>query len=1008
MKYVSSLLILCFMAMGLASTAQKHEDRMRERIRERIQPKIEERLKQKDQSRFKDSEERERIIKREVDREYEKYIKQYKEQEKIWTARLEQRDEEIRVRQKARYMEKYEHRRAELVKRHVIEEEQHTGNKDLLTEKEILIELYNSTNGDNWYNNTNWLTDEPLDTWYGIDMLLGENVSSIDLNDNNLIGSLPESITQLEWLMYLDLGSNSLSGSIPVSFGDLSFGLYHLDLSLNDFSGSLPESFWQLTGLEYLNLAENNFSGMISSEIINFQYLINLNLGSNEFAGALPEQIWQLNALEFLELSYNYFTGEISSDIGNLTNLIALSLYLNEFSGELPSTLENLINLEILSLPFNEFSGELPPTLKNIEGLWYVSMEFNNFSGIFPESLLQINNLWSLGLSYNLFNGSIPDNIGDMSNLYYLSLACNNFSGFIPESLGQLQTIEWIDLSHNYLEGTLPASLTELEYIYYLDMRDNFLDSIPSDFIVLNSEIWLPIYENIMTFEDINNYTDVTLAFPQKEIPLNTVIKITSTDPVFYQLPFDKDIINNTYTWYRDGQYYETNTDGSLEISEALNGHSHIYYAKIENSDYPGEAIYTEDLQVLTESDCGYFMDFDITGSSCDDAQLLDWTESENEIVYWHWNFDDPDSDENNTSEEQNPHHIFISNKTKFDVELIVEDDQQCRDTLVKNIEPHYPITSISGTITYGEDNPITQGYVLIYLLSNGVISTKVDSIDIPEEGHGRYKTRQIPACVDYIIIAYANQDDYPGTVPGWHENATYWHNATPISPDWEQPYISNIDIDLYEINTTVPGESSVSGGIYYIDKKGEPVKNVDITLEFASPDIREGEIIDYEPSGQLGEYHFDGLGTGIFSVKVKVDIPGLRMFGVHTVEITEPNTHLTDLNYYVDINGGIYTSNYVPIDQYTSANSQINIFPNPNNGQFVLQISNFPAGSAANNRHIEIWDSKGCVVHTIKVSEEGNDFVLEINLNETASGVYFVKLISSDFVAVKKLLIRK
>ena len=46
----------------------------------------------------------------------------------------------------------------------------------------------------------------------------------------------------------------------------------------------------------------------------------------------------------------------------------------------------------------------------------------------------------------------------------------------------------------------------------------------------------------------------------------------------------------------------------------------------------------------------------------------------------------------------------------------------------------------------------ITQGYVLIYLLSNGVISTKVDSIDIPEEGHGRYKTRQIPACVDYII----------------------------------------------------------------------------------------------------------------------------------------------------------------------------------------------------------------------------------------------------------------
>ena len=64
-------------------------------------------------------------------------------------------------------MEKYEHRRAELVKRHVIEEEQHTGNKDLLTEKEILIELYNSTNGDNWYNNTNWRMN-PF--WYGLNV----------------------------------------------------------------------------------------------------------------------------------------------------------------------------------------------------------------------------------------------------------------------------------------------------------------------------------------------------------------------------------------------------------------------------------------------------------------------------------------------------------------------------------------------------------------------------------------------------------------------------------------------------------------------------------------------------------------------------------------------------------------------------------------------------------------------------------------------------------------------
>jgi len=31
-----------------------------------------------------------------------------------------------------------------------------------------LVDLYNSTDGPNWYNQTNWLTSKPVSKWYGI------------------------------------------------------------------------------------------------------------------------------------------------------------------------------------------------------------------------------------------------------------------------------------------------------------------------------------------------------------------------------------------------------------------------------------------------------------------------------------------------------------------------------------------------------------------------------------------------------------------------------------------------------------------------------------------------------------------------------------------------------------------------------------------------------------------------------------------------------------------------
>ena len=36
------------------------------------------------------------------------------------------------------------------------------------TDREALIALYNATGGDNWGENTGWLSDAPLGEWYGV------------------------------------------------------------------------------------------------------------------------------------------------------------------------------------------------------------------------------------------------------------------------------------------------------------------------------------------------------------------------------------------------------------------------------------------------------------------------------------------------------------------------------------------------------------------------------------------------------------------------------------------------------------------------------------------------------------------------------------------------------------------------------------------------------------------------------------------------------------------------
>ena len=88
-------------------------------------------------------------------------------------------------------------------------------------DRQALVAIFNATGGPNWKKSTNWVTDEPISEWYGVETDSGERVSSLDLVDNGLNGAIPPEIVILTKLENLKLTDNVLLGCIPERAGDI-------------------------------------------------------------------------------------------------------------------------------------------------------------------------------------------------------------------------------------------------------------------------------------------------------------------------------------------------------------------------------------------------------------------------------------------------------------------------------------------------------------------------------------------------------------------------------------------------------------------------------------------------------------------------------------------------------------------------------------------------------------------------------------------------------------------
>ncbi len=179
-------------------------------------------------------------------------------------------------------------------------------------EYNALVALYNSTDGDNWTNNTNWLSANPVETWYGVGVSNYGHVNGISLQNNQLTGTIPPEIGDLGWLKNLYLPNNQLSGSIPAAMRNLGLRMKFLDLSNNQLSGEIPYIFDYFDDLVFLNLGSNQFTGSLTDQFRHLGNLYLLDISHNQLSGSIPRNFLLANdSLERLYLNDNQLTGPI-------------------------------------------------------------------------------------------------------------------------------------------------------------------------------------------------------------------------------------------------------------------------------------------------------------------------------------------------------------------------------------------------------------------------------------------------------------------------------------------------------------------------------------------------------------------------------------------------------------------------------------------------------------------------------------------------------------------------
>ncbi len=403
-------------------------------------------------------------------------------------------------------------------------------------ERNVLIAIYIESQGNLWLNNTNWNSNAPVSTWYGItiglDNLGGEHVVGIDLTNNNLNGTLP-SIKNLYSLNSLKLGNNALEGNIDLS-SDLIVPsvLNTIQLNDNEISGLiLPQNYSQISNGDF-NIKNNPNLGCVQANVANLENLslayIDLgtiisidcnginNLSSPE-KNALNDLYANTNGNSWSESTYRITDptrntankGFTYIDIANVRHIKTIDLNQNNLNGAISSSFGNFSELTSLKLDTNSITA-IPEELSGLTKLEILYLNDNYSITTLPTSIGNLSNLTELYIQNCNFN-LLPTSIYSLSSLLKLNFSNNDIT-LLPEELGSITSLTELIASPNPFPS-VPNQISNLVNLTILDLSGSLITNIPTGFsgLVNLEELYLDNNNLQIIFENgMGNLTELT------------------------------------------------------------------------------------------------------------------------------------------------------------------------------------------------------------------------------------------------------------------------------------------------------------------------------------------------------------------------------------------------------------------------------------------------------------------------------------------------------------------
>ena len=393
-------------------------------------------------------------------------------------------------------------------------------------DREALAALYRATDGPEWTDSDNWLTDAPLDEWYGVRLSPAGRVFDLLLSNNGLVGRIPHEIGDLTSLLRFEVHGNRLTGQVPSSLFGTALKWLRFEQNAGLCAPGTP------VFVEWLESLPNPYFGSFCNEadrtVLESLYAATGGdswtnddswLGSHALGNWYGVSADSIGRVTALDLSGNGLTGRFPSDIGLLTTLAELRIGDNSLEGPLPQSLARLSlttlhyagtdicipsepsfrrwldavpshdgtglscgglsDRDILEILYRSTGGaewthhdgwlsEAPP------GDWYgvetdadgrvtgLQLARNNMSGPIPPDLGGLTGLTVMDFESNGLTGPLPPELGNLTNLKVLRLWGNDFAGPIPPELGGLASLEHLSFGGKGLSGPLPPRLGEL------------------------------------------------------------------------------------------------------------------------------------------------------------------------------------------------------------------------------------------------------------------------------------------------------------------------------------------------------------------------------------------------------------------------------------------------------------------------------------------------------------------------------------------------------------------